>query len=321
MPVPRIDVDLDAPPGARWAPLRPFASAARELCSVYVEDLGGLGPYESLLEFYEAQCVAPRFREELDALAAILDVRRPEIALANLYYDALKFAFSGGLGCTAFAVDTATGPLHARNLDWHEERSVLSKHTLVSDLWRGGALVARTVGWPGFVGAFSGVAPGRFAITLNAVLSDDAAALALPVTFLIREVLETAPDFDAAVLRLCDAPIACDCLLLVTGAHAGQRAVIERTPTRHAIREPEDLGPLVVTNDYRALTDGGARGILGATACARFDAARQRANTHLDEAAAFGVLRHPDVQMLITVQQMVFRPATGAVWVSGEEVS
>jgi hypothetical protein len=44
----------------------------------------------------------------------------------------------------------------------------------------------RLVGWPGFAGGFSGLAPGRFAVTLNAVFSNDPVEVATPITFLIR---------------------------------------------------------------------------------------------------------------------------------------
>lgn len=47
-----------------------------------------------------------------------------EVVCGNLYYDALKAVL---VGCTAFAVDTPTGPLHARNLDWWTENDSLRR--------------------------------------------------------------------------------------------------------------------------------------------------------------------------------------------------
>ncbi len=49
---------------------------------------------------------------------------------------------------------------------------------------------------PGFVGVFSGVAPGRFAVTLNAVLSAEPPQPATPVVLLLRTVLEHAQTFN-----------------------------------------------------------------------------------------------------------------------------
>ena len=59
-----------------------------------------------------------------------------------------------------------------------------------------------TVGWPGFIGVFSGIAPRRFAVTLNAVISDEPLQAASPVVFLLRQVLEEAPDFQSALRTL-----------------------------------------------------------------------------------------------------------------------
>jgi hypothetical protein len=96
-----------------------------------------------------------------------------DVALSNLYYDALKVV----LGCTAFAVDAGEATLHARNLDWWTKNAALARYTTVCHFIGGAGGPFTTIGWPGFVGAFSGVAPGRFAITLNAVLSLERAQL------------------------------------------------------------------------------------------------------------------------------------------------
>ena len=112
-----------------------------------------------------------------------------------------------------------------------------------------------TVGWPGFIGVFSGVAPRRFAVTLNAVISDEPLQAASPVVFLLRQVLEEAPDFQAALRTLKNTPLASDSLLLLTGIRAGEMAVIERTPYRAEVRLGEN-GSIFVTNDYRLMQTG-----------------------------------------------------------------
>src|SRR3984885_15878709 len=77
-----------------------------------------------------------------------------------------------------------------------------------------------TVGWPGFVGAFSGVASGRFAVTLNAVLSLEPAQPAMPIVLLLRAVLEEAKSFDEEAEILSNSILPCDCLLLLTGTRS-----------------------------------------------------------------------------------------------------
>ena len=109
-----------------------------------------------------------------------------DVVLCNLYYDALKVILSRVFGCTAFAIDTPRGVLHARNLDWWTENSAPARYTATSHFVNAPAGVFTTVGWPGFMGVFSGIAPGRFAVTLNAVLSLERSQLATPVVLLIR---------------------------------------------------------------------------------------------------------------------------------------
>ena len=104
---------------------------------------------------------------EMESLARSLGLPISDIVLCNFYYDTLKVV----LGCTAFAVAAAEDVLHARNLDWRTEKSFLGRYTTVRHFVGGPAGEFTTIGWPGFIGAFSGVATGRFAVTLNAVLS------------------------------------------------------------------------------------------------------------------------------------------------------
>ncbi len=232
-----------------------------------------------------------------------------QVMIGNLYYDALKTLW----GCTAFVVDDDNGPLHARNLDWWTENGALSTSTLTTRFVGGDRSEFVTVGWPGFVGALSGMATGRFSVSLNAVASEDGVEVAVPVVSLVRQVLERAVDFDDAVAVLSSTTIASDCLLTVAGTKRGEGVVIERTP-RHAVRRMEH-GIVVATNDYRALSVNAAAApetSLSSTSCDRFDRAVQRLGTApstLD--ACLSILGDTRIQMGITVQQMAFRAKTG----------
>src|SRR5258708_432640 len=250
---------------------------------------------------------------EIESLSHLLELPVSDVALCNFYYDALKVV----LGCTAFAVDRSDGILHARNLDWWTEDSALARYTTACHFVGAPAGKFTTVGWPGFIGAFSGIAPGRFAVTLNAVLSLEPPQPAMPVVLLLRTALEEARSFDEALAILSETLLPCDCLLLLTGTRSGELVVIERTPSRHAIRRARS-GFVCVTNDFQALDAdvGVATSQLLATSCHRLERVELLVGNERphDAEACLGYLSDPGVRMQITVQQMVFRAATGQYW-------
>lgn len=189
----------------------------------------------------------------------------------------------------------------------------LATETLVARFINGPAGEFFTVGWPGFIGALSGVAPGRFSVTLNSVISGDSPEVALPAVALLRLVLQQAPSFEVALERLSRSIIASDAIIMLVGTKADEIVVIERTPTRHAVRRAE-RGALRATNDYRAL-----RGVTEAkvgeiqqTSCDRFDRIGEllaEPPSSLDQCIA--ALADSRVKMGITVQHMAFHPASG----------
>ena len=315
--LPPIQIDLDVTPAHRWDALSPYVDQAQRLTESYVRDLGGMGVFGDFVEEYASSQLAETHHAELLGVARLIGRPVGDVLLANLYYDAMKVVL---MGCTAVAMDGPGGPIHARNLDWWTEERMLAEFTQITEV-AGTSLPGpfRLIGWPGFIGAFSGVAPGRFAISLNAVVSAEPASMAAPVTFLIRQVFETCPNYEAAVRTLRDTPIACDAILMVTGTRAGEMAVVERTPTRAVVRGAND-GVLVATNDYRVLDDGFVAvaiegNELHQTTCARYDRARGLAAdaSEVTVERALGWLKDPGVAMGITVQHMAMQASTGAL--------
>ena len=314
MAVPKIDVDLAAPPSARWKPLRPYADNVRRLLNLYLGDLGDLTRYLPLAADYRRLMLRSDYAAEMDFIADLTDTSPEEVLICNLYYDAMKVTF----GCSAFAVDTDDAPIHARNLDWWTENEMLSRYTLIVNYRRGNsAPLFRVVGWPGFIGALSGIAPGRFCVTLNAVFSEEPPAFAAPISLLLRETLENACNYAEAVNVLSAKHIICDCLLLVTGTQPGEMVVIERTPTRAAPRRPRD-GFIAVTNHYCQLnnpTTAIADVEMLEDTCTRFERIKTLFKPSKPHTAAecFAILSDPQVQTEITVQQMVMSAGRGTL--------
>ncbi len=148
MTIPELNIDLDLPPADRWRELSDHRPAVLELIEQYVRDLGGLDQFGDLLVSYSDSFVPDEYRQEIGGIAELLGVPLPQVLLSNLYYDALKAV----LGCTGFPIDSPSGPIHARNLDWGTENAALSRHTMVVNYQRGGATRYTVVSWPGYIG-------------------------------------------------------------------------------------------------------------------------------------------------------------------------
>ena len=233
---PRLSVDLRAKPDERWQLSESESGRALNLVRCYVADLGVIDSLGPMIKAYTLAHADRGFRLEVGRIAATLGVSFEEALLARICYDAVKVS----LGCTAFAVDTPAGPFHARNLDWWTREGMLVKFTSLIDFsGRDGSHSFTVVGWPDFIGALSGVAPGRFAVNFNAVLSSESPAMAKPISLYLRTVLEQADEFGQAVFMLSEGKVFSDCLLRVSGVKQGEMAVIERTPTRSGVRRPE----------------------------------------------------------------------------------
>ncbi len=311
-------VDLSTSPAHRWNLSEGQRASAIKLAELYNRDINIGDELSAYVMTVTDQVIPESLLDEIHGLASSLKIEPTKIVIANLYYDLLKAV----LGCTAFAFNRDDGPLHARNLDWWTEDEALAELSMVTNFVNGPQGDFVTVGWPGLLGAFSGVAKGRFAITLNAVTSIEPTTIAMSVVMLIRDVLQNTADFETAVARLTDTKIANDCLLLVTGTKPGQAVVIERTPSNAAQRWIEDRPFISVTNDYLALDADTAEASsqLLETACAR----RERIEALLSEQGppdletCLSYLDDTNVRMQITVQQMAFQASTGATLLASE---
>ncbi len=307
----RIKIDLDKLPSKRWEFLKNYKEEVNSLLKYYLEDLSDAGIFGDYIEMYKELFISESYKQEIKTVCKYSNFSENEILITNLYYDALKFVF----GCTAFSTTKNNERLHARNLDWWSENNFLGNYTKIFNFDKKGELIYSLVSWPGYIGALSGVKKGKFSITLNAVFSNEAPQLAIPITFLIRDVLENAPDFEEAVKILSETTIASDCLLMVVGENDNQNVVIERTPTKYAIRKPVG-GNLIVTNEYLSLTKNKqTQDTLQLTASGRHNRVKEllEIETPIKIEDYFSILSDKKIKMDITVQQMIFNVKTGGI--------
>jgi hypothetical protein len=197
---------------------------------------------------------ASAYHAELENIAKILGFRGA--VTLNLSY---LFA------CTTSADFDANGmPVLRRSLDWPFHG--LGKCVEVA--WQSGpAGEFYNVTWPGAVGVLTAMAPGRFCAVINQapmrrrtqgplLLPYDAAinlkdALVRedgwPPDHLLRLAFETCASFEEAISLLAREPLARPALFTLTGATAGEVALVERTEREARIVRC----PVLVANDWQ----------------------------------------------------------------------
>lgn len=275
-----------------------------------------------------------RFHREVRALARLADVDWRDLMLANLSYDLVL----ASIGCSTVALPTRDGPVVARNMDWWPE-DLLARASWLIRYFGQEQLQFVAAGWPGGVGVVTGMSRRGFALVLNAVLCPERRFITgYPVLLFLRRVLQEAPSFDAALHRLVRQRLTSPALITLVGTENHQRVVIERTPTRHALRWGRGDEPLLATNHYLCLGSSHSGGReageqhvsrafphhhapgegpepwqLEQTACSRYDALCQAlsgwsaSDSARDERLLY-LLSDPAVIQDITAQHIIMRP-------------
>lgn len=148
-------------------------------------------------------------------------------------------------GCTTMAREENGAPWLVRTLDWPFPG--LGRHVEIA-LNKGVAGEFHNLTWPGYVGALTASAPGRFAASINQapmwrrmrhpwMRPVDILANAIstwnvkhiPPDQLLRQVFETCPDYESARAMLERTPVARPVIFTLVGVNPGERCVIERT--------------------------------------------------------------------------------------------
>jgi len=198
---------------------------------------------------------------EIDAIAR--ELGRPGAHGLNLSYE---WACTSGV-----AADRSGGMVLRRTLDWPFHG--LGRNTVVARR-EGAAGPWLDITWPGFVGVFTAVAPGRFAAAINqaplrrrtGLLPADwlidrlkvGRSTDLPPCHLLRAVFETCRDYAEAKNLLTTAPLCLPALFILSGARPGEGCIIERTEGAAAVVN----APAAIANGWLtpAFGRGAARG-------------------------------------------------------------
>jgi hypothetical protein len=188
--------------------------------------------------------------------------RSPYVTEIGQIADALDFSgiwllnASYQWGCTSRALTQDGVPWLIRTLDWPFKG--LGRHIAVARM-RGEAGEFFNATWPGYVGALTAMAPGRFAACINQApmwrrtrhqwlrpfdfatnaLNIFAGIHHMPPDQLLRQVFETCKDYTTARRMLETTPVARPVMFILVGCAAGEACVIERTETAFVTREDD----------------------------------------------------------------------------------
>lgn len=258
---PRYVVDLDAPPEERWNHIvRDYSDELASVVSL-TEDILGTGLVANLTTgIFAAAAKLGRvhYGDELKGIAKSCGISLGRVVLLQIAYEAFA-------ACTSIVVNGCDGhPLHIRTMDWdmHE----LQKLTIEVDFVRGSSnILYRATTWVGYVGILTGLRTDGFSISVNyrRTKSGDQNGVAgvlenlkrgivghWPVSFLVREVLETESSFQGAVDALRMSELMAPVYFTIAGTRPGEGLVLSRdreavpegTPMRDDLSISETLG-------------------------------------------------------------------------------
>ncbi|MGE0710225.1 MAG: C45 family autoproteolytic acyltransferase/hydrolase [Planctomycetota bacterium] len=195
-----------------------FAPQIAELCATMFggDDDGAQARAGEVL----GRALPAPYRREIEACARAAGLPAGRLLVANCVVD---FCCSA-LGAWGEATG-GRGLLVARNMDFFPA-NLLGGHTVVSVVHAPGKRSFAAVGWPGMSGVISGINDRGVAAMILVRLGarSGRVALAEPLAFRVREVLEQAEDLRQAIRILTASPVASGHYVLLCDPHAALTA-------------------------------------------------------------------------------------------------
>ncbi|XP_008277445.1 N-acylethanolamine-hydrolyzing acid amidase [Stegastes partitus] len=249
---PTININLDEDAEVRWKPLLDvfdldyLRKAAAEVIDTTVPKWvhHAVTPIVESLEKYIPQPYAGEIR----GLAKHMGGNLADTVILNFAYEITAF-------CTSIIAQDKNGLLyHGRNLDY--PHSVLTNLTVNVVFLKNGKVAYTGTTFAGYVGLWTGQSPYKFTISGDQRDSEHwwnwwknfVSAFMFhrsPVSWLFRETLADAEDFQDAVMRLSKTPLIAGVYYIVGGVRAGEGVVITRDRGGAA-----DIWPLDPVNGY-----------------------------------------------------------------------
>jgi hypothetical protein len=273
------------------------------------------------------------YQNELQAWGKALGREFGEVAMVNCAYeleqlweahtflDISETLLQKLFACTAGIVCLESNELaHVRTLDWSIPGMAAATRIFQ---FNGGKHTFITIGFPGFVGALSGMVPGQYSATINWAPPQQAPSFDHAPAFLLRESLERCGTYSEAKAHLSTVKLATSVFFTLCGLNEG--CVIERTPDQSRVRDLE--GGLVAQSNHHVAPDFEPYNVklqelkkddflVRNTRDRRIsleDALKALVGTKYDEKGLFAALDAGEVTNCETSQRMIFRPKSGEI--------
>ncbi|XP_067846387.1 N-acylethanolamine-hydrolyzing acid amidase-like isoform X1 [Heptranchias perlo] len=242
---PRFNVSLDTPAAQRWEPVLRHYDAA-EVQRIVRHVISSIVPkwVIPIIEQFEAQLglILPQpYETEIQGICKALGLSLGDGLLINLAYEISDF-------CTSIVAQDSRGNIyHVRNLDF-EFSDILRSLTVDLQFVKNGQIIYTGTTFIGFVGLWTGQSPNKFTISGNARVKGEwwktliAALLkrSPPPSWLIRDTLLEAADFQAALMKLANNPITANVYYILGGVKPNEGVIITRN-----LDGPVDIWPLI----------------------------------------------------------------------------
>ena len=230
--VPTYTINLDLEPSLRWkAMIEDYKWEIPELYKIMKSIVPAeFLPIVDLLGNSLDTYIPQPYSDELRGIALATGLPLGDVALLNVLYDVTAF-------CTSIVIEDEKGVIyHGRNLDYHFT-DILKNITLVAHFQKGGKTVYTATTYAGYVGVLTGQKPHVFSVSvderdqgawwqnlLEAILDHNANF----ISFLVRDTLEEAGDFESALKSLAYSPLIAPVYFIIGGVGPREGAVITR---------------------------------------------------------------------------------------------
>jgi isopenicillin-N N-acyltransferase-like protein len=243
------------------------------------------------------------------------------------------------VGCTAFGVwgnkSSDSTLLIGRNFDFYVGDE-FAENKLINFIKPGKGYKLMMISWAGMIGTVSGMNEKGLTVTINAAKSEIPTSAATPISLVAREILQYAKNIDEAFAIAKKRKTFVSESILVGSLQDNETAIIEKTPSRTVLYDPEFTNSIICSNHYQSdvfLKDAiNTENMEKSSSDYRFKHLTSLLNQQetIDVATAASILRNQKgmdnknigmgnekaLNQLIAHHSVIFKPAKLQVWVS-----